>query len=336
LQRFERPIQNRLAMLVNLCPICRAVNPAYAKRCSDCGGDLDEWDTLTAPQALFPRAPVSQTAGALWLGASSAQTEGAAGAAIAGEEHAAEAPAADAALPVAPAPDAAPLELTLRDLGGAPQGTRPAGSSVRPEPPTLVDALPSGDAGLAPLRLNDALPGVSAEPCRDDAPLRAKVKSARRAAVRSKRMAGASRQDRGAATEPGVLVVDVDRMARQQLCALLLAFGFDVQAQESPSKASAIVETDELAAVFLDVALDGADGGAGIELCRRLRSAKRQQGAGGRPLMVLVAEKLHPVDRVRADLAGFDEVIVKPVTRSNVARALDLHGIAIPLDDRGS
>ena len=39
--------------------------------------------------------------------------------------------------------------------------------------------------------------------------------------------------------------------------------------------------------------------------------------------------------RVRAELAGCDEVIAKPVTRGSVARVLDGRGVWLPCDARG-
>jgi hypothetical protein len=52
-------------------------------------------------------------------------------------------------------------------------------------------------------------------------------------------------------------------------------------------------------------------------------------------LLVLASAALQPMDRVRAELAGCDETIVKPVTRGSVAGALDKRGIALPVDPRG-
>ncbi|MFY9510123.1 MAG: hypothetical protein WAQ05_04020, partial [Rubrivivax sp.] len=51
-------------------------------------------------------------------------------------------------------------------------------------------------------------------------------------------------------------------------------------------------------------------------------------------LRVLTSAPLSPVQRVRASLAGFDEVLAKPVSRGNVARVLDARGIVLPSDAR--
>ena len=40
------------------------------------------------------------------------------------------------------------------------------------------------------------------------------------------------------------------------------------------------------------------------------------------------------MDRVRAELAGCEEIIAKPVTRGSVAAVLDSRGIALPADRR--
>jgi hypothetical protein len=46
--------------------------------------------------------------------------------------------------------------------------------------------------------------------------------------------------------------------------------------------------------------------------------------------------RLKPTDRVLAELAGCEETILKPVTRTSVAAALDSRGVALPADRRQS
>ncbi|MDE2274783.1 MAG: response regulator, partial [Burkholderiales bacterium] len=146
-------------------------------------------------------------------------------------------------------------------------------------------------------------------------------KAARRAEVRR----AMQRDIPQIATE--VLVMDPDRRAREPLCSLLRAFGFEVAVADDPARAWALSLARPFAVVFVDVPLDGSDGGAGIELVKHLQG---QAGA----LLVLVSAALRPVDQVRAELAGCDATLGKPVSRGSVARVLDSHGIALPADAR--
>jgi CheY-like chemotaxis protein len=130
-----------------------------------------------------------------------------------------------------------------------------------------------------------------------------------------------------------VLVLDADEVARDQLCGLLRGFGFDIHPVADPVSAAALLQSRSFAAIFADVALDAADGGGGIDLCQQIREANRRRDDGA-TLMVLVSAQLRPIDRVRAELAGCDDAILKPVTRGNVARVLDARDIALPADDR--
>jgi hypothetical protein len=47
-----------------------------------------------------------------------------------------------------------------------------------------------------------------------------------------------------------------------------------------------------------------------------------------------VTTELHPADRVRAALAGISSPLIKPVTRGEVARALEACDVVLPADAR--
>lgn len=288
-------------MAINVCPACRHVNADDAPRCRFCGLNLglDDFDTQPLP---LRRLAGDTTPGALWL-----------------DELGSEAPAA--------MPGAPPLAITLRDVQLPPP---PVVASQAPAPRAtgLVAADPTT---LQPDR--EAWVHVS-----DDAPLgdvaaRAAKKIARRAAVRHARLSATSVTPGSAAEPPKMLVLDADGAARTLLCELLRSFGFDVFPVPDTSRACALVGTRPFAAVFVDIALDAADEGAGIELCRQVRQDGVSRGGDG-ALLVLVASRLSPIDRVRADLAGCAEAILKTVTRGSIARVLDTHGIALPADAR--
>ncbi len=212
-------------------------------------------------------------------------------------------------------PEAAPLSITLREIDLPPPVLAGPPS---PRPPTAAEGLVMSDPELPPIT---------------EAAQLALNRTARRAFVRRERLLGESAASVAAPTVPEVLVLDADDTARDQICSLLRAFGFGVHAVNDPGKASALAASRAFAAAFVDIALDGADGGAGIDLCKHVRNASRRRG-GAPTLLVLVAAQLRPIDRVRAALAGCDEVILKPVTRGSVARVLDSHHIVLPSDSR--
>ena len=87
------------------------------------------------------------------------------------------------------------------------------------------------------------------------------------------------------------------------------------------------------AAVFVDRALGTAAGGDGIDLCNQVREHSRLPGER-KPMLVLVAQQLQSTDRVRAGLAGCNEIVLEPITRGSVAAALEARGVALPSDAR--
>jgi DNA-binding response OmpR family regulator len=52
------------------------------------------------------------------------------------------------------------------------------------------------------------------------------------------------------------------------------------------------------------------------------------------PAVLIVTKELQPADRVRAALAGIDSPLIKPVTRGDVARALEACYVTLPADAR--
>jgi len=141
---------------------------------------------------------------------------------------------------------------------------------------------------------------------------------------------------RGAAPSgPDVLVLGADDPARDWLCGLLLGFGFVVLQLSDSAEALARSAASHFVAIFVSASAEATDSDSGIDLCRRIRNATLRRGAG-ETVLVLVADQMQPADRVRADLVGCDDVILKPVTRGSVARLLDARGIALPSDARGT
>lgn len=304
----SRP-ENGARMIINLCQACRRVNAADAKRCDHCGAYLDEADTQPLPLRTTAHQP---DAGALWLDELLEPRRRA---------------------PARVEPEAPELAITLREVEAAAPAsatwTAPpahaAGqelvvSDIEPRP-HLVDPPPAVQA--------PAQPAPAAPPALPKA-VRATRKAERRAAVRRSRQRGAPA---GTATVSEVLVFDAHDGERDRLCTLLRSFGFGVHAVDRADKAAALAATHGFVAAFVDIALDARDGGAGIDLCKQVRAASHKRG-GSETLLVLVTARLQPMDRVRAELAGCEETVIKPVTRGSVAGVLDARGIVLPTDPR--
>jgi hypothetical protein len=154
-------------------------------------------------------------------------------------------------------------------------------------------------------------------------------RAARRAEVRRERLRDAVATGEAPAA-PEALVLSAADAAASTLCALLKDFGFGVRVMREPPTLPA---PWPYVAVFVDHALNPVDGGDAIDLCNQVRESSRLPGER-RPVLLLVADQLSQTDRVRAGLAGCNEVIVGEVTRGSVARALDARGVALPSDAR--
>jgi hypothetical protein len=205
---------------------------------------------------------------------------------------------------------AQPLFLTLRDV------------EVPPAPaPTRAPI----DDGLV---MSD--PHARTEPYLGDPEAdRAAERTARRAQVRRERTRAA--EPAGPAA-PEVLVLATDDNACALLCDLLRGFGFGVQ------RLAALPELPApwpFVAVFVARTMSGTDGADAIEVCNQVREGSRLPGTL-KPVLVLVAEQLSATDRVRAGLAGCNEVLTGAPTRGSVAQLLDARGIALPSDARRS
>jgi CheY-like chemotaxis protein len=210
-----------------------------------------------------------------------------------------------------------PVELTLRDVV-TPRAPTPFPPIVHEEP--LPASPPTAKAPDAKVPEETTAEDAAELVARDQA------RAARRAAVRRARLEAVAAESGDFV--PEVLVMDRDGAARDALCTLLRAFGFGVHAVADAARGAALIAERPFTAVFVDIALDGADGGHGIEMCRRLHEARTKA------VLVLVSAPLNAVARVRAQLLGFDGIVAKPVQRGDIARVLDAHGVPLPSDAR--
>jgi len=302
---------NSGCMHFNLCPRCYRVNDEHLAACESCGTVLNDGDTV--PSALQVDRE-SAPSGALWLDDLSMPD-----------------------LPPLPEPesppvdDDQPLAITLRELefppiDDLPPVTEPppaeiVADAVQPPVLTVVVELPPA---VEPPPFVDT--PVAVDLAAHDAALSAR-RNARRASVRRSRLRTISAAARNDEVRE-VLIVDADDAARIQLGGLLLGFGFGVHSVADAARATALLEGHQFVAAFVDVALDDSDGGVGVDLCRHIKAS------GPSTLLVVASRGLTAVDRVRAKLAGCDDVLAKPMTRGSVASVLDLHDIVLPADPR--
>ena len=198
-----------------------------------------------------------------------------------------------------------------------------------PVPASPPRAEPSGWQDLPTLDSVVFAPVPEPEPAPPTVPRSNAKKAAARAAARRARLA--QNPSEAPAAEPlrDVLVLDPDGVTGMVLCALVERFGFLAHSAATIPQAEEHLAIRPFAAVFLDMALDGA----GLALLEHIREIPPPPGYAA-PAVLLVRAHLDPADRVRAVLAGIGEPLIKPVSRGNVARALESFGVVFPADAR--
>lgn len=196
-------------------------------------------------------------------------------------------------------------------------------------PPVLTDAVPVPPPREPPA----AAPAPEPEPKAPEVDARHAKKAAARAAARRARMSHVH-------TDPGqleqmrdVLVLDADVESSTHLSGLLEVFGFRVHVARDILQAADILSQRPLVAAFLDIAFDGADQGDGLTLLQTIHDLPRLVGHPA-PAVLTVTAKLEPANRVRAALFGISSPLIKPVTRGDVARALEACDVILPSDAR--
>ncbi len=286
-------------MTKNLCPSCERSNASTAKFCNACGTAL----LLRCPHCAVRNEASRSTCAACGgtLQAAPTRPRRARAESATGSRRS---PAATARKPNAKAAAPADLNLVLLEV----DGLIPSPDADAPDRPELVLSDP------------DPRPTPAAE---------VDAKTARRTAVRRAVIAQAAAQ-----APIDLMVFDEDDDARASLCELLTGFGFDAVPARSQAEVARLLRLGPFAAVFLQVALDGAGSEDAMQLCRLV---KRQANAGApAAALVVIADAVRPVDRVRATMAGADDFLVKPLSRGAIARALEVCGVALPSDPRRS
>lgn len=327
-----------------LCPICHFVNPADATRCKACSaaffeasdfGDLGEDVGITLEERRGLGALSSGWGAEAGAGQRPADLPGNP---VTSVRPAPRRPAPQPYLPPAAVPppnSAPPPEMPALRLIDPIEKT-PAGSTEgawtdctpRIDQSIAWPTLTSPDPGFMPDEVAADVPAKAA-PSSDEPDHRLMAKSMARQAARRARMASSSAENQPPASTD-VLLLDPDETSRQSLAALLDRFGFQVHEAGDIEHATKMANSRVFAAAFLDIALEGAAHGAGAALCERLQERR----PGSSTAVVLMASQVRPADRVRAALARSDLLLVKPLTRGDVARALESCSVVLPVDER--
>ncbi len=119
-----------------------------------------------------------------------------------------------------------------------------------------------------------------------------------------------------------VLVVEDNDDARAMLCTLLALAGHEVDEAADGPEAIARALSSKPEVAIIDIGLPGVDG---YEVARRLRTSE----AGRAIVLVALTGYGRPEDKQRAQQAGFDAHLVKPVTTEALERILIDVGTAL-------
>ena len=324
----------------NVCPACVRLNLPDASVCTTCGATLRgvvppgaeehsetfvnltemELDADTTPSVHLD-APELQR----WFNSRTGGLDG----------HTEPPQPAEAREPDTPLPP-----LTLREFEAPPAPSDDDAATADPLPPILIQSDPQSP----PPYLSPEAPVATAAspPRRIAAPAaapgskppvaKAATKALRRAQVRRSLQAN-KLQPEAAAAPADVLVLESDDAAREQLCALLEAFGFRTHPVQSTMQAVRMLAAKRYAVAFLNIIFDGSAAPASHDLCSRVK-APPTHASDTVCALIVVTGSARPVERVRAELAGCDAFLLKPVSRGSVAQALEACGVALPIDSR--
>ena len=119
-----------------------------------------------------------------------------------------------------------------------------------------------------------------------------------------------------------VLLIEDNADAREALRVLLELDGYDVEAAGDGPQGLEIARAKRPAVALIDIGLPGIDG---YEVARRLRAL-----SGPRSFLVALTGYSDPEDRHRAEEAGFDAHVVKPVDPDELTRLLARLGVPGP------
>ncbi|HET9751508.1 MAG TPA: response regulator [Myxococcales bacterium] len=111
------------------------------------------------------------------------------------------------------------------------------------------------------------------------------------------------------------IVVEDDPVTRRMISACLRRMGLRVLEAASAAEATALLDRTTPSLICLDVVLPDA---CGLSLCEQMRSSPRLREV---PVIVITGGS-RPIDRDRAELAGVDAFMVKPVGAAALTRSV--------------
>jgi CheY-like chemotaxis protein len=182
-----------------------------------------------------------------------------------------------------------------------------------------LDALPR--PVLAPPPLAD-VERVLEELALRTRPLDGSVDVRAEAARGAPRKVPAPQPARAAAPEPSpvptklqldhVLVVDDSEVVLRFMAGYLPRFGFQVHLARSGAEALERMRERRFDHVFIDIVMDGMDG---FQVCKAIRAMPAAPGRPGRrgPMLLMLTSRDTAVDRLRAQMAGADAYLTKPL-----------------------
>jgi CheY-like chemotaxis protein len=110
-----------------------------------------------------------------------------------------------------------------------------------------------------------------------------------------------------------ILLIEDNEDAREALRALLELDGHEVEAAAEGQQGLEIAGTKAVEVALIDIGLPGLDG---YEVARRMRALGRP------PILIALTGYGQPEDRRRAEEAGFDAHLVKPIDPTALTKAL--------------
>lgn len=117
-------------------------------------------------------------------------------------------------------------------------------------------------------------------------------------------------------TDPAVLVVDPDEKMGPYISAKLSGMRYRVDYVSSGDKAFDLLEMNRYNAVFVEINLPDING---YEICKYLKKREDRR----RTASIILASKTTPIERVRANLAGCDAFLAKPIDPDKLIKILE-------------
>jgi CheY-like chemotaxis protein len=320
--------------LVTRCPACNAINVRTRSVCHRCRAALRAAAAPAPPHAWSPtlvrddalNGPDTEPAVVLTL-----LDDALDGSAPAywGNLPAGELARATLRAWAPPTPD--PAALRWPRLDPAERPPQPPTPDLASDAGRVPPAAPPGTAAANAAAHADATPAsiAASSAAAVAASMRQRAKAERRARVRQRQLR--TQRDalgRAVGVPDEVLLLEPDTESRRSVCSVLEAFGFRPHVVASAREALACSLHRRYAAALLGLGHASDDDAA--ELCHRLR---RLPPFGATPVFAIGDAGRH-ADRVRMQLAGAHDTLLRPVGRGALAHTLQTHGVVLPRDPR--